>query len=58
MLYILLPLLSTLYSLLTSISRLTTPVDLRLGFFFLWMGLSCVGVAAPLPAPSVSPPEH
>ena len=43
---------------LTSISRLTTPVDRRLGFFFLWMGLSCVGVAAPLPAPSVSPPVH
>ena len=37
---------------------LTTPVDRRLGFFFLWAGLSVVGVAAPLPGPlSTSPPE-
>ena len=37
----------------TSISRLTTPVERLLGFFFLWIGFSCVGV--PLELPSFSP---
>ena len=42
---------------LTSISRLTTPVDLLLGFFFR-AGWDRVGVAAPLPGPSWSGPDR
>ena len=43
-----------IFSKLTSMSKLTTPVDLLLGFFFLVTGFSWVGVAAPLPAPPTS----
>ena len=39
---------------LTSMSKLTTPVDLLLGFFFLVTGFNWVGVADPLPAPPTS----
>ena len=43
----------TSFNSLTSISKFTTPVDRLLGFFFLWIGFSCVGV--PLVLPSFSP---